>query len=162
MNILFIVLSALLLAAGFIGCIVPVLPGPVLSFISLILLSIAGKFQLFSISTLIILGAAAVLSQVLDNIFPVIASRKAGAGKAGTIGSIIGMIAGMFFPPLGVIVGAFSGALIGEIIFNKDNEQPFKAAIGVFTGTMLGITVKLAVSGIIAVFFIRGVKYLLA
>ena len=68
------------------------------------------------------------------------------------------VIAGMFFPPLGVIIGAFTGAFIFELLFNRENEHPLKAAIGVLTGTLLGILLKLAVCGVITVFFIRGIK----
>ncbi|MDC7228296.1 MAG: DUF456 domain-containing protein [Spirochaetales bacterium] len=161
-DIVMIVLGAVLLLTGFIGCVVPVLPGPVLSYTALILVSIPAGFTLFKPATLIILAAAAVLSQILDNIFPVLSSKKAGAGKAGIWGSIIGMIIGMiFFPPLGVIIGAFTGALAGEAIFNRENQNPLKAALAVFTGTILGIIVKLTVSGIIAAVFIRGAGNLL-
>ena len=159
-EILMTVLGAALLAAGFIGCVVPAIPGPVLGFISLILLSIPASFSLFHPALLISLGAAAVLSQLMDNIFPVLASRKAGAGRAGIWGSVIGMVAGIFFAPFGVIIGAFLGALAGEILFNRDNENPLKAALGVFTGTLLGIVLKIAVTGLIAGFFIRGVRLL--
>ena len=159
-DIFLTVFGAFLLILGFIGCILPVLPGPILSFISLILLSIAGSFSLFSPALLIILGTAAVVSQLLDNLFPVISSKRAGAGKAGIWGSIIGMIAGMFFAPFGVIIGAFLGALLGEILFNRANDNPLKAALGVFTGTLLGIIVKLTVSGIIAGFYLKGVRML--
>ena len=162
LEIIFTVIGALLVIAGLIGCIVPVIPGPILSFISLILISIPSGFGIFKPLTLVILCAAAIASQLLDNLLPVFSSNRAGAGKAGIWGSIIGMIAGMFlFPPFGVIIGAFFGALFGEMLFNRENKNPLKAALGVFTGTLLGILLKLAVCGIIAGFFIRGVRAIL-
>jgi len=162
-EITLIVVGIILLVLGLIGCIAPVLPGPVLSFLALIVISIPSGFSLYSPVLLIILGAAAIISQLLDNLFPVIASKKAGAGKTGIWGSVIGMILGMiFFPPLGVIIGAFLGALGGEMIFNREKKAPFKAAMGVFTGTLLGIIVKLTVSGIIATFFITKIGLILS
>ena len=125
LEIIFTVIGALLVIAGLIGCIVPVIPGPILSFISLILISIPSGFGIFKPLTLVILGAAAIASQLLDNLLPVFSSNRAGAGKAGIWGSIIGMIAGMFlFPPFGVIIGAFFGALFGEMLFNRENKNP--------------------------------------
>lgn len=160
-EIIALMLGIIVIIAGFIGCIVPVIPGPLLSFVSLILISIAGGFEIFNPVVLIILGIAAGLAQFLDNLFPVLASKKAGAGKAGIWGSVIGMIVGMiFFPPLGVIIGAFLGALAGELIFNRDNDEPFKAALGVFKGTLFGILLKLTVCGLITAFFISGVRRL--
>ena len=66
----------------------------------------------------------------------------------------------IFFPPLGVIIGAFFGALLAELLFNRENENPLKAALGVFTGTVFGIILKLTVSGVITGFFISGLKRL--
>lgn len=144
---------------GVIGCILPVLPGPVLSFASLLIISIPGGFTLYSTGLLVVLGILTLASQLLDNIFPVLASRQAGAGKGGIGGSVLGMFLGMiFFPPFGVFIGAFTGALIGEVLFHKDNEYPLKAALGVFSGTLLGIFIKLSVSGVMAFYLLRGIK----
>ena len=142
---------------GVIGCIVPVLPGPLLSFISLILISIPAAFDLFSPLWLVVLGVISIASLIVDNILPVLSSKRAGASKAGIIGSIIGLVAGMiFFPPFGAIIGAFVGALGGELIFNRESEHPLKAALGVFTGTVMGIFMKLVISGVILIYFIIG------
>lgn len=155
------VFAILALIVGIVGCVVPVLPGPLLSFTSLLIISLPGNFSLYKLRTLIILGVLALLSQFLDNIFPVLASKKAGAGKGGTWGSVVGMLLGMFiFPPLGVFIGAFLGALLGEILFNKENEEPLKAALGVFKGTLLGILFKLSVSAVIGFYLIAGIRQL--
>jgi len=160
-DIIALIAGIIVIIAGFIGCVVPVIPGPLLSYASLIIISIAGGFSIYTPALLIILGIAAAASQFLDNIFPVLASKRAGAGKAGIWGSVIGMIAGMvFFPPLGLILGAFIGALLGELMFNRENENPLKAALGVFTGTLFGIVLKLMVCGIITGFFISGIRRL--
>jgi uncharacterized protein YqgC (DUF456 family) len=156
-EIILIIIGSLLLILGFIGCVVPAIPGPVLSYLALIIISIPTRFTLYHPGLLIGLGTAAVLSQILDNIFPALASKKAGAGKAGIWGSIVGMIAGtILFPPFGVFIGAFTGAYVAELIFNRENDNPFKAAMGVFSGTLMGIFFKLSVSGVITFFFIRG------
>lgn len=158
-EIVLILIGVIVLLLGIIGCVVPVIPGPVLSFAALLLISIPSGFTLYHPGILVGLGAAAILSQVLDNIFPVLSSKQAGAGKPGIWGSVIGMILGtIFFPPLGVFIGAFLGALLGEMLFNKENENPLKAAMGVFTGTILGILIKLTISGVIAYFFISGAR----
>jgi uncharacterized protein len=160
-EIISMIFAIMALIIGIIGCVVPVLPGPLLSFTSLLIISLPGSFSLYRPRLLILLGALALLSQFLDNIFPVLASKKAGAGKGGTWGSVAGMLLGMvFFPPLGVFAGAFLGALLGEILFNKENEEPLKAALGVFTGTLLGIVFKLSVSAVIAVYLINGIRQL--
>jgi uncharacterized protein YqgC (DUF456 family) len=66
------------------------------------------------------------------------------------------MIAGIFlFPPFGMIIGAFVGAVLGELAFSQNRRNALKAGWGVFVGTLFGIAAKLGVSGIIAFYFFR-------
>ena len=157
LSILMSILGSILVIVGFIGCVIPAIPGPLLAYVALILIAIPGAWALIPVWLLILLGVAAVTATVLDNVLPALSSKKAGADKAGVWGSILGMIAGSFFTPIGTIIGAFVGALLGEMIFNSENKQPLKAALGVFKGTMLAILMKLIVTGIIAYYFVRSV-----
>ncbi len=157
LSILMTVLGVVFLAAGFVGCVVPAIPGPILAFISLILISIPGGWAIFQWWLLVIVGALTLFATVIDNILPAWASKKSGAGKPGVWGSVAGMIVGSFFiPPFGTIIGAFAGALLGEMLFNRENKKPLKAALGVFRGTLFGILVKLTATGVTTFFFIRG------
>ena len=153
-----VILGFLLLAAGIISCVLPILPGPVISYAALLLLSMIRGWRTFSIPVLVVLGALAVIVTVLDNVLPVVTARRWGAGKAGIWGSIIGMVAGMFLvPPFGAILGTFAGAVLGELLFGRKDGNAMKAGWGVFAGTMLSLAVKLAVCGAIAFFYIRAV-----
>ena len=157
LSILMSLIGSIALVIGFIGCVIPALPGPILGYIGLILISIPGGWALLPVWLLVLLGVLALAATILDNVLPSLGSRKAGAGKAGIWGSIVGMIVGSFFTPIGTIVGAFVGALLGELIFNRENKEPLRAAIGVFKGTMLAILVKLTVTGVVGFYFVRGV-----
>lgn len=156
--IVLIVLGFVVLAAGIVGCVLPIIPGPPLAYAALILLSIARKWEAVSPTALIVLGVLAAAVTVMDYLMPLITSKWKGASKAGIWGSLAGMIAGMiFFPPFGVIIGTFVGAVLGELLFSKRPDGALRAGWGVFLGTMLGIALKLAVSGVIAVYFLRAV-----
>jgi uncharacterized protein YqgC (DUF456 family) len=153
-----IVLGFIILAAGIVGCVLPIIPGPPLAYAALILLSIARKWEAVSPTVLIVLGVAAAAVTVMDYLMPLITSKWNGASKAGIWGSVAGMIVGMvFFPPFGVIIGTFVGTVLGELLFSNRPEGALKAGWGVFLGTMLGIALKLAISGVIAVYFFRAV-----
>ena len=93
--IVFTILGVIALVAGVVGCTLPILPGPPLTYLSLILVSIARAWEAFSPAFLIIMGGITIVVTVLDYILPAAVSRKRGATKVGTFGSIIGMMVGM-------------------------------------------------------------------
>lgn len=158
MTLLLILLGGILVVVGIVGCVVPVLPGPPIGYVSLILLSLAYKWKAYSTNFLIVMGVITVVVTVLDFILPVYLPKRYGASKFGIWGSIIGMIAGMiFFPPFGLIIGTFVGAVLGELAFNKDKRVSLKAALGVFIGTVASILLKVSVSGIIGFYYFRAV-----
>lgn len=155
MAVILEILGFIISLLGIIGCLVPVLPGPPLSFAALIILSIAKDWQAFSTEFLIIMAAITIFVTVLDYIVPVAGARKYGASKLGVWGSVIGMIIGLvFFPPLGIFVGAFVGAVLGEFITGKKGSEALRAGWGVFVGSMVGIGLKLAASGVMAFYYI--------
>ena len=101
------------------------------------------------------MAAITIFVTVLDYIVPVAGARKYGASKLGVWGSVIGMIIGLvFFPPLGIFVGAFVGAVLGEFITGKKGSEALRAGWGVFVGTMVGIGLKMAASGVMAFYYI--------
>jgi uncharacterized protein YqgC (DUF456 family) len=111
MDYLLTVLGALLVLFGLLGCILPILPGPPLSFAGL-LLSYFSRFGNFSHSLLIWTGLAALLVTVLDYLLPIWTTKKLGGTKRGIWGATLGLVLGFFIlPPLGVVVGPFFGAL---------------------------------------------------
>jgi hypothetical protein len=153
-----IFLGFLLVVAGIIGCVLPIVPGPPLSYCSLLLVSIARDWKAFTPRFLIIMGVLALVATALDYVIPLIFARRFGASKYGIIFSIIGMIIGIiFFPPFGLVIGAFLGAVIGEFIHNMNTRESLRAGIGVFLGTITSVFVKLGTSGVITFYFVRAV-----
>lgn len=151
-----IILGFILLIAGLIGCIVPAIPGPPLSFVALILLQIATHGEAFTTNELIFWGLLTVVVTVIDYIIPVAGAKKYGASKIGIWGSIIGLLIGIiFFPPFGMFIGTFLGAIGGELIAGKHSPDALKAGWGVFIGTMLGIGIKLAASVAMSFYFVK-------
>jgi uncharacterized protein YqgC (DUF456 family) len=139
---------------GIIGCLVPVLPGPPLSFMGLIFLHLT-RFGQFGSATLIILGTITVIVTVLDYIVPVWGTRKFGGSKYGTKGATVGLIVGFFLGPLGIILGPLIGAFAGEMIFKDDLSYAFKASLGSLLGFLTGIGLKLAASFVMTFYFVK-------
>jgi len=151
---LLLILGIIFMIIGIIGCLVPVLPGPPLSFLGLIFLHLT-RFGQFTTPTLIILGTIAVLVTVLDYIVPVWGTKKFGGSKYGTKGATIGLIVGVFLGPLGIILGPLIGAFVGEMIFKDDMSYAFKAGFGSLLSFLTGIGLKLAASFAMTFYFIK-------
>lgn len=151
---LLLALAIVFIIIGIIGCLVPVLPGPPLSFIGMIILHFT-KFADFSNKILIILGVTAVLVAIFDSVIPIWGTKKFGGSKYGVRGATIGLIIGLFFGPPGIIIGPFLGAVVGELIYKDDLKYALKAGFGSLLGFMAGIGLKLAASLLITFYFIR-------
>ena len=79
-----------------------------------------------------------LLGALLDYLLPAYMTKKLGGTKYGIWGSIVGLIIGLFFPPIGFIVGPFLGALLGELIFTAASPKvALKSAFGSFVGFIL-------------------------
>ncbi|MFN8241898.1 MAG: DUF456 domain-containing protein [Bacteroidales bacterium] len=152
-----VVLGVILTILGIIGCLAPVLPGPPLNFIGLLLLHFS-RFGQFSKWTLIILAGIAILVTVLDYLVPVWGTKKFGGSKYGTRGATVGLIIGFFLGPVGIIIGPFLGAFVGEMIFKDDVNYALKAGFGSLVGFLTGVGLKLAASFIMTFYFFRALR----
>jgi uncharacterized protein YqgC (DUF456 family) len=156
MAITLIILGLIVALAGIIGCILPIVPGPPLSYASLFILSIAKNWEPFSMTFLICMGIVLFAVLLVDYIFPAIGAKRYGASRAGVWCSLIGMLVGVFFiPPWGMFIGAFAGAVMGELALGKKGKQALKAGWGVFIGTIASIGVKLAFCGTVLFFYVQ-------
>jgi hypothetical protein len=153
-EVLIIILGFIFALIGIAGCVLPAIPGPPLSYLALIFLSYAKNWKPFSQTFLIVTAILAIILVVLDYILPAIGAKKYGASKLGIVFSVIGMIIGfIFLPPFGVFIGAFSGAVVGEILAGKRGESALKVGWGVFLSNMFGIGLKLAYTSFIFVIY---------
>ena len=154
MDIALLILGFLLTLVGIMGSFLPVIPGPPLSWVGLLLLyltkAVPEDWYVLGIS----LGVAVVVL-ILDYIIPALGTKKFGGSKAGMIGTLLGLMVAIAFPVLGVfgiIVWPFFGALVGELLNNADRKTAFRAAfgslIGFLTGTMMKFVVTVAFFGL--------------
>lgn len=150
------ILGGILMVVGIIGAIVPVLPGPPISYLGLLLLHWTGWAE-FSTQFLVIMAAVAASVTAVDYVVPVWGTKKFGGSKAGVRGSTIGLIIGVFFfPPIGIIVGPFLGAVIAELMVNADDfNKALRSGLGSLVGFLMGTGLKLSASLLMTVYFVR-------
>lgn len=148
MDIALLILGFILTLVGIMGSFLPVIPGPPLSWVGLLLLyltkAVPEDWYVLGIS----LGVAVVVL-ILDYIIPALGTKKFGGSKAGMIGTLLGLMVAIAFPVLGVfgiIVWPFFGALIGELLNNADRKTAFRAALGSLIGFLTGAMMKFVVT----------------
>lgn len=156
MEIFLIVLGAICIIAALLGCFLPVIPGPPLGYIGILILHYSGVVQ-FSNMVLIGLLIATIVVQLSDYFLPIWFTKKFGGGKAGIIGCTLGLILGFIFSPIGIIVGPIIGAIIGEMISGKEFSIAVKSGLGSFVGFITTTGAKLAVCCIFLYYFITEV-----
>ena len=62
-------------------------------------------------------------------------------------GAAIGAIVGLFvFPPFGLLLGPFVGAVAGELAARGNLDQAARVGVATWIGLLLGAVVKLATS----------------
>lgn len=155
MDIALLIIGFILMLVGILGSFLPVLPGPPVSWVGLLLLhltdAVVDDWWFLGIT-----GVVALLIFALDYVIPIIGTKKFGGTRAGMIGTTIGLIIGLLAPiPGGIFIGAFAGAFIGELSNKADNKTALKAAFGSFLGLLTGTFMKFTVTAIFLIFFLK-------
>ncbi|QBN18985.1 DUF456 domain-containing protein [Flavobacterium nackdongense] len=146
MDLVLLIIGFVLMILGIFGSFMPVLPGPSLSWLGLVLLyfttAIEVNYWILGISLVI-----TVLISVLDYVIPAKGTKKFGGSSYGIWGTNIGLVVGIFAPiPFGFIIGPFLGAFIGELMYDyKDHGRALKAATGSFIGFLASSFMKFVV-----------------
>tara|TARA_B100000965_G_C19160535_1_gene570136 strand:+ start:66 stop:551 length:486 start_codon:yes stop_codon:yes gene_type:complete len=146
------ILSFLLLLVGLIGSFVPVIPGPLISFIGIILTFSFTSLPIGS-NMMWILGILMAIAMVGDYVVQIFGVKKLGGGKQAIRGTLIGSLLGMSVPPIGIVFGALIGAFIGAKMELGSNRQSIKVALGAFIGFLIGTGIKLIYSGYVLYYF---------
>ncbi len=158
LDIFLAILGAVCLLVGTVGCVLPILPGVILAWCGLFS-AYFSHYCTISTLLLVITGVATAGISVLDNLIPVYLTRRTGGSKAGAWGATIGLIAGVFMGPWGIILGPFLGALAGELIHDHKNlGRALKSAGGAFLGFLLGTGLKLVLCGFFIWIFIGSLR----
>ena len=155
MDIFLTIVGFLFMLLGIIGSFLPVLPGPITGWVGLLLLHLTDAVPM-NWTALIITLVIAVVVWVVDYFIPAIGTKKFGGSKYGVIGTMLGLLAGiLFFPPLGLIIGPFAGAFLGEMIHDSsDSSRALKAAFGSFIGFLSSTFLKFVTATAFLVYYV--------
>lgn len=142
LGVILLLLALVIALVGIIGAIVPALPGPPLSFAAFLIAYFAtGKI---SLTELVVLFVITVAVTAFDYVAPVWFTKMGGGSKKAIWGSTIGLLLGLFFMPIGLIIGPLAGAFVGELMHNGDDKKKaFKVAAWSFISFLTTTGLKL-------------------
>jgi uncharacterized protein len=142
--ILLWIVAAGLVAAGFVGLILPGLPGAPLLFGGLLLGAWIEGFAYVGPGTLVALGVMAALTLVCDAVGTAFGAKRFGASHRAVLGAALGAVIGIFLGLFGILLGPFIGAVIGELSVRPDFSAAARAGWGATIGLALAAAGKLA------------------
>ena len=154
--IIVLLIAVLLSLTGIVGAIVPALPGPPLSFASLLTVYFICPGTI-STELLIWMLVLTIIVSVLDYVAPIWLTKVGGGSKAAIWGSTLGLIAGLFFMPIGLIVGPLAGAVFGEMTNNSSLGKATRVALMSFISFLLTTGAKLVISALMTFYTLEAV-----
>lgn len=147
------VIAGLLVLVGYIGLVMPVLPGIVLIFAGLLLAAWIDDFARVSEATMIVIGVLSLLVWGVDFVASYFTAKKAKASKLALLGTLIGAVVGIFGGIFGLIVGPIIGAVVGELMARRNSADAARVGLAAGLGFVAGAIVKLLMAAIIIAIF---------
>jgi uncharacterized protein YqgC (DUF456 family) len=159
MEWILLLIGFLLVVAGIAGSFLPLLPGPPIAFIGLLIQQWRDPNP-YSAGFLLFWAGMVLLTLVLDYLVPIWGTKKFGGSKYGIWGCTIGFLAAFWMGPWGVILGPFAGAFIGELLAKQNSKNALLAAWGSFVGFLLGSFLKIIVCFFMLYYLIKAIPSL--
>jgi hypothetical protein len=154
-----LILALLVMGVGVVGCVLPGLPGTPLVLAAALVHKLVFGSSGAAWWVLVILTMLAGLALVVDYLASVYGAKRLGATWRGAVGAILGGLGGLFFLPIGVLVGPFLGATLLELAGRRHWKDASKAGLGATLGLLAGAAGKVAASIAMMLLFAVNVLY---
>jgi uncharacterized protein YqgC (DUF456 family) len=141
-----VVLVALLMIAGIIGSVLPILPSTPLILLGAVIYAFGTGFDPVGPWHLAALTLLVLVAQALDYLSSALGTRKLGGSRWAVAGALIGALVGLFFGPVGILVGPVLGAVALELYHRKELRAGLTSGAGAVLGMILGAVAKLVVA----------------
>lgn len=142
MALALLIVGLLVVVLGVVLLVVPAVPAIGLIYAGVVLVAWADGFARIGWVTLGVALVLAIVGSLADNVATLFGARKAGASAWGVAGAGLGMLAGIPFGIVGIVVGPALGAFALEFARNPNLRQAGFAGLGGFAGFLLGIVAK--------------------
>lgn len=155
MNTTAVVITIIVILLGIAGTIIPFIPGVPLIFIAIATYGWYEGFHTITTKYIVILAALTLLSLLVDYLASTMGAKYFGSSKYGIYGALIGTLLGLFlFPPAGLLIGPWIGAIVGELMAGKEFNTALRTGVGTIVGLFSGIVFSLILAIIMLVSFL--------
>jgi Uncharacterized protein conserved in bacteria len=145
MHTTIVIITLIVILLGIAGTFLPVLPGIPMIFIAIAAYGWYQGFQTVTPVYLTVMAVLTILSLVVDYLAVYWGAKYFKSSKMGIYGAVLGSVAGLFFPPLGLLIGPWVGAFIGELMQGNDWSQSLRSGTGAVIGLFSGIAFKVII-----------------
>lgn len=131
---------------GLAATFIPALPGLPIIWVAALVYGFATGFHAYGWLYLVVTGLVVLLVQVAEQLSRAWGAKRFGASKWGTWGAVIGSLVGLFFMPLGLILGPFLGALVAELVGGRSMQEAVRAGWGGLVGVLGSVAINVLVA----------------
>lgn len=154
MEVFPLIIAMIFFALGIIGIFVPVLPEASLVWLGMLIYGFLTGFENLPVWFYVAQALAAILVMVADYVATAVGTKKFHGSKGSVIGASLGLLIGVIaFPPFGIIIGPFLGALLGETLHGSSMEKSVHVSVGSLIGVLGGLFIKLIIEVAMIVWF---------
>lgn len=156
MTVLLWIASAVLIAVGVAGTVVPVLPGAVLVFGGIFLGAWIDGYTRIPPWLLVVLGVLAALASAVDYVAAAAGAKRAGASRLAIVGATLGTLAGILSGLWGLLFFPLIGAFVGQFLAQRDVLRAGHVGLATWVGLLVGGALKLAlVLAMVGIFAVK-------
>lgn len=155
-GIIALVVALVVMLVGLAGTFLPALPGIPLIWLAMLGYGVYEGFREMTPAFLVVTFLVVAATQVAEHYARAWGARRFGAGRAGAWGAVIGSIVGLFFMPLGLLLGPFLGAALFELFAGRSGGEAVRAGFGGLVGVLGSVVVNVVVAlGLTVAFIVK-------
>ena len=154
LDLIAIIVASIFFLTGLVGTLLPVMPGAPVIWLGMLVYGFIAGFENLGTYFFLIQALLALSVMGVDYLFTALGSRYFGGSKAALWGAAGGLLVGLFFFPVGLLIGPFLGAAMADILFRRNADQAVKSGIGASLGFWSALPIKLALEAVMITWFI--------
>ncbi len=152
-QVIAVIVTALFFMIGVVGTLLPILPGAPVIWLGMLIYGLIAGFDNLNIYFYSGQGLLALAVMGVDYLFTAMGSHYFGGSKAAIWGAAAGLLIGLMFFPIGLLIGPFLGAAIADFIFRRRTGQAVRSGVGASLGFWSALPIKLILEAIMITWF---------